>query len=102
MMATYAGGKADSYGANASGAGRRGGAVLARRAGKARTFRAGLPFLMLLMFGPMDFLKAVHGWQHVSVSVRAAWSRLKRRTIGNRIRSEAAGPTAPPLFPQEF
>jgi hypothetical protein len=57
---------------------------------------------MLLMFGPMDFLKAVHGWQHVSLSARAAWSRLKRRTIGSWSRSETAGGTGAALFPQQF
>jgi hypothetical protein len=56
---------------------------------------------MLLMFGPMDFLKAVHGWQHVSLSTRAAWCRLKRRTIGTWIRSETDS-TEAQLSPQQF
>jgi len=90
-----------AYETNASVAGRSRGGNPARPPRRSWAFGLTLPFLMLLMFGPMDFLKALHGWQHVSVSVRAAWSKVRRRTIGSWNRGENVDATASPLFSQE-
>ncbi len=94
--------RGQGYETNASVAGRSRGADPARPPRSTRAFGLTLPFLMLLMFGPMDFLKALHGWQHVSVSVRAAWSKVRRRTIGNWARGDSVRPAASPLFSQEY